>query len=196
LQLVTCNSQVGDALLLTKPIGTGALFAAHMRGAAPGASVAAAVQAMSTSNAGAAECLQQHGCSACTDVTGFGLLGHLVEMARASHVGASLDMEAVPILPGVVECVAAGIFSSLQPANLRLRRAIANEEEALRHPHYPLLFDPQTAGGLLASLPAEQAEACVAQLRHLGYVDATIIGKVSQPLSAEQEATGHFVLAQ
>ena len=73
-----------------------------------------------------------------------------------------------------------GIFSSLQPANLRLKRAVSNEATALRHPAYPLLFDPQTAGGLLSTLPAAQAEACVAELRRLGY---EAIGTQSKSLS-------------
>merc|ERR1719291_488523 len=186
----------GDALILTKPIGTGVLFAAHMRGAAPGAAVAAAVKTMSHSNAQSADCLQKHGCNACTDVTGFGLIGHLLEMARASSVKATLRMEQVPILPGVHECVSLGIFSSLQPANLRLRRAIANEKEALQHRSYPLLFDPQTAGGLLASVPAEQAESCIAQLRDLGYEDAQVIGQVTEVLSSGNDFdAGRFITA-
>ena len=71
----------------------------------------------------------------------------------------------MPLLPGALECVQRGIFSSLQPANLRLKRAVSNEGAALSHPAYPLLFDPQTAGGLLASVPKDQVARCVAALR-------------------------------
>ena len=95
-------------------------------------------------------------------MTGFGLLGHLVEMAKASNARVAVRLGAVPLLPGALECVQRGIFSSLQPANLRLKRAVANETAALRHPAYPLLFDPQTAGGLLSTVPADSADACVA----------------------------------
>jgi selenide,water dikinase len=77
-----------------------------------------------------------------------------------------------------METVAAGILSSLQPQNLRLRRAVRDLEAAARHPRYPLLFDPQTAGGLLAGVPAEGAAACVAELRALGYPAAAVIGRV------------------
>ena len=113
-----------------------------------------------------------------TDVTGFGLLGHLVEMVRASAVDAGLNMERRLILPGALEVVLRGIFLSLQPQNVRLRRAIREVEQTARHPCYALLFDPQTAGGLLASIPADQAQACVQELQALGYQDAAFIGTV------------------
>jgi selenide, water dikinase len=108
----------------------------------------------------------------------FGLLGHLLEMTRASEVDVVLEVNALPLLDGAAETVAAGILSSLQPQNLRLRRGVADLERAARHPHFPLLFDPQTAGGLLASVPAGQAQACVEELRRLGYPAAVIIGRV------------------
>jgi selenide,water dikinase len=168
----------GDALVLTKPIGTGTLFAAHMRRRAKGRWVDAALASMVLSSQAAAECLRRHGLSACTDVTGFGLLGHLVEMTRASGVDARLRLAAVPLLEGAAETVAAGILSSLQPQNLRLRRAVRDPGAVVGHPLYPLLFDPQTAGGLLAGVPGDRATACVAELRALGYPAAAIIGVV------------------
>ena len=112
------------------------------------------------------------------EAAGFGLLGHLVEMTKPSGVDAELNLAAVPVLDGAEETSAAGILSSLQPANLRLRRALRNHQEALRHPRYPLVFDPQTAGGLLASIPEERAEACLKALRALGYQHAAAIGRV------------------
>ena len=80
------------------------------------------------------------------------------------------------------QVVQRGIFSSLQPANLRLKRAVSNEAAALSHPAYPLLFDPQTAGGLLSTVPAASAPACVAELRRLGYEAATVVGHVTEVL--------------
>jgi len=170
--------QPGDRLVLTKPIGTGTLFAADMRHKAKGRWITAALESMTQSNRQGAECLLRHDSHACTDVTGFGLLGHLVEMVRASEVDVELDLEAVPMMDGAEEMVRAGIVSSLQPQNVRLRRAIANLEEAASDPRYPLIFDPQTAGGLLASVPADKAEACVEALRDLGYVRTAVIGSV------------------
>src|SRR5438067_7493918 len=114
----------GDALILTKPIGTGTLLAADMRGKAKARWVMAAIAHMIQSSRHAAEILHQHGAHAATDVTGFGLLGHLIEMVRASDVDASLILDRVPLLDGARETVQLGIFSSLQPQNARLRRAV------------------------------------------------------------------------
>ncbi|MFT6582677.1 MAG: selenide,water dikinase, partial [Alphaproteobacteria bacterium] len=126
---------------------------------------------------------------ACTDVTGFGLLGHLVEMVRASGVDVDLDLSAIPYMEGAEETVRAGIVSSLQPQNVRLRRAIANLDDASQDPRYPLIFDPQTAGGLLASLPAERAEGCIQALKGLGYDRSAIIGRVKVEGDALQPIT-------
>jgi selenide,water dikinase len=93
-------------------------------------------------------------------------------------VDIELDLGALPVLEGAEETAAAGILSSLQPANVRLRRALANQAEFVKHPRYPLIFDPQTAGGLLASVPAETAAQCVAELRAAGYARTAIIGRV------------------
>ena len=171
--------QPGDVLLLTKPIGTGTLFAAHARYAAKGRWIDAALQSMVLSNQTGADLLRTHGATACTDLTGFGLLGHLVEMTRPSGVDAELQLSALPLLDGAVDCVKAGIVSSLQPANVRLRRALRNADEFINDPRYPLLFDPQTAGGLLASVPAAQATACVQALKAAGYLHTAIIGRIT-----------------
>ena len=168
----------GDVLLLSKPIGTGTLFAAHARYAAKGRWIDAALKSMVVSNQAGAQILRAHGATACTDLTGFGLLGHLVEMTRPSGVDAELQLSALPLLDGAVECVEAGIVSSLQPANVRLRRALRNAEDFVKDPRYPLLFDPQTAGGLLASVPADQASACIRALKAAGYPQTAAIGRI------------------
>jgi selenide,water dikinase len=170
----------GDALVLTKPIGTGTLFAADMRGKAKGRWIDAAIQSMLLSNLEAARCLQSFNATACTDLTGFGLVGHLLEMTKASQVDAVIEREALPLLDGALAMVKAGILSSLQPQNLRLRRGIRDIERAADHPAYPLLFDPQTAGGLLAGVPADAAAGCIEALHQRGYPDAAIIGRVEE----------------
>jgi len=170
--------QPGNVLLLTKPIGTGTLFAAHARHAAKGRWIDAALKSMVVSNQRGAQILRAHGATACTDLTGFGLLGHLVEMTRPSGVDAELQLSALPLLDGAVECVEAGIVSSLQPANVRLRRALRNAEAFAQDPRYPLLFDPQTAGGLLASVPADRAATCVEALKAAGYAQTAVIGRI------------------
>lgn len=174
--------QAGQVLIVTKPIGTGTLFAAHHRYRTKGRWIDQALASMQVSNRQAADILREAGATACTDITGFGLLGHLVEMTRPSGVDAELDLVAIPLLAGALECVQAGITSSLQPANVRLRRAIRNQAEIVNDPRYALLFDPQTAGGLLAGVPAVQADACLAALRAQGYPFAAVVGRVL-PLS-------------
>lgn len=170
--------QPGDVLLLTKPIGTGTLFAAHAQLAAKGRWIDAALVSMVQSNRRGAQILREFEATACTDLTGFGLLGHLVEMTRPSGVDAEIALSALPLLDGALETVALGIVSSLQPANVRLRRALRNQSEFVDDARYPLLFDPQTAGGLLASVPTSQVEACVAALRAAGYTHTAVIGRV------------------
>ena len=176
----------GDRLILTKPLGTGVLFAAEMRGKAKGRWIDAAIGSMLVSNRAAASCLVARGATACTDVTGFGLIGHLIEMVRPSEVDVALTLAALPLLDGALDMVRLGLFSSLQPQNLRLRRAIRNIEAMANDPRLPLLFDPQTAGGLLASVPELQAHDCLAALRAGGYADAAIVGTV-HPCSGEPE---------
>lgn len=170
----------GDILVLTKPLGTGALFAADMRCKAKGHWVCAALCSMTQSNRAAADCLIDYGTTAMTDVSGFGLLGHLVEMTKASGVATTVTLDIVPALDGTLEVMDKGIFSSLHAENVRLRRAISGLEKAARNPAYPLIFDPQTAGGLLASVPADNAESCVNALRELGYESAIAIGEVRE----------------
>jgi selenide,water dikinase len=170
--------RAGDWLILTKPLGTGILFAADMRHRAKGRWIEAALELMLQSSRAAAECLRRHGATACTDVTGFGLLGHLLEMTRASGMHAEIDLHALPLMEGAVELAADGIVSSLQPQNLRLQSVIAERDQVAGDPCYPLLFDPQTSGGLLASVPGGSAESCVRELVGQGCVHAGIVGRV------------------
>jgi selenide,water dikinase len=176
--------QAGDVLVLTKPIGTGTLLAAHARGAARGRWIDGAMQSMLASNQVGAHILSAYGATACTDLTGFGLLGHLVEMTRPSGVDAELQLSALPLLDGATDCIKAGILSSLQADNLRLRLAVRNAQDFVQDLRYPLLFDPQTAGGLLASVPAAQADACIAALQAAGYAQAATIGRINAPSTA------------
>ena len=170
--------KAGDVLILTKPIGTGTLFAAKDRLFAKGRWIDAALTSMVISNRTGAKVLREHGATACTDLTGFGLLGHLVEMTRPSEVDAEIHMSALPLLDGAQECIEAGITSSLQSANVRLRRALRNQEQFVSNPRYPLIFDPQTAGGLLASVPADRVDECIAQLKLQGYPHTCKIGRI------------------
>ena len=176
--------QAGNSLIITKPIGTGTLLAADMRGKARARWTFGAIDHMVQSNAMAAKIIAAHGATAATDVTGFGLLGHLIEMTKASGVDATLYLASLPLLEGAKETLAAGIFSSLQPENARLRRAIHDLDGAAQMALYPILFDPQTAGGLLVSLPSARAKDCIRALQMGGYPHAAVIGHIDAPSDA------------
>ena len=164
----------GDRLILTKPLGTGVILAADARGLAPAPIVENAIATMVQSAGPAAGCLLTYRATACTDVTGFGLLGHLLEMLRASEMDAVLDPEAIPALDGAVSFFGRGIASSLHADNIAALSALGTGHTSLPDPTAALLIDPQTAGGLLAGVPADRAAACVAELRELGYRAAEI----------------------
>ena len=106
-------------------------------------------------------------------------------MTRASQVRAEIDIAAVPLLAGAAQTAALGLLSSLQPQNLRLRGGIENIQQAAAHPHYALLFDPQTAGGLLAGLAPREVRQCIDELHALGYKDACIIGRATARTPAQ-----------
>ena len=162
----------GDRLILTKPLGTGVILAAEMRGRAKARYVQRAIETMLQPAAAAAAILATHSATACTDVTGFGLLGHLLEMLAASSADARLDPSGIPALDGALDLIASGIASSLHVGNLSALAALAEVEPSA--PLAALLIDPQTAGGLLAGIPADQAEACVTALFAAGYRAAEI----------------------
>jgi selenide, water dikinase len=165
------GAQPGDRLILTKPIGTGIILAAEMQLAAPGDIVARAWALMCESSGPAARALAPHA-HAMTDVTGFGLAGHLMNICQASGVAARLDLDAIALIAGAVALSERGFASSLDPEN---RAALMGSISETRHPVAPLLYDPQTAGGLLAAIPADQVETI---LKALGPM-AAVIGEVT-----------------
>lgn len=167
----------GDRLILTKPLGIGTLFAAAMKGAATGPWIDAALASLDQPGAAPARILRDHGAAGVTDVTGFGLVGHLLEMLRAAGLAATLSPAAVPALPGALDCLRAGHASSLAPANLHQGVAVENASAAPAE-RIALLYDPQTAGGFLAGVATEQVEACLAALRDAGCT-AAVIGEVA-----------------
>lgn len=173
------GAQAGDALILTKPLGTGVLFAAAMQGRARSRWLAAALESMGHSSGPAARCLIAHGVHAMTDVTGFGLAGHLLEMLAGGTARATLSLDALPLLDGAAALSGAGIASTLLPQNLHAADTIEAHGAARAHGAWALCFDPQTAGGLLAAVPGERAGDCVAALREAGCARAAIVGHVT-----------------
>ena len=173
------GARPGDALILTRGLGTGTVLAALMAqarvpGLILGEAVTATFAAMTRLPGPAARLLAPRA-HAMTDVTGFGLAGHLLEMLDASGAAAALSLSAIPVLPGAVALAAAGQASSLAPAN---RAATAGRVTAPDDPRTALLWDPQTCGGFLAAVPADAATPLVAALRALGE-DAACIGQVT-----------------
>ncbi|MGD9802069.1 MAG: selenide, water dikinase SelD [Hyphomicrobiaceae bacterium] len=168
----------GEVLILTKPLGTGIVFAAWMRRMARGQEVAAALNGMRMSSTAAVRQLGSHDATGVTDITGFGLAGHLLEMLDASDLSATIGLAQCHRYPGVDRLIAAGVRSSLLPENLALAGQLAldldDAEVALA-----LLFDPQTSGGLLAGVPARQAPAAVAALSSAG-LSVSVIGRVHE----------------
>uniref|UniRef100_A0A7S0DLM4 Selenide, water dikinase n=2 Tax=Amorphochlora amoebiformis TaxID=1561963 RepID=A0A7S0DLM4_9EUKA len=169
----------GDVLILTKPLGTGTLFAANMRCEAFGRDIKAALDNMCKSNKAAGEILILMGSQAATDVTGFGLLGHLHEMTEASKVGAALSLSSTPFLDGAEDCIRKGIFSSLHDDNHKISKSLFVDDAVRKMNKFALLFDPQTAGGLLASVPKAKAESCIKALKNAGYPKAAAIGTIT-----------------
>jgi len=164
------GARSGDALILTRAIGSGTLLAAEMRGEAEGRDIVALFQRLMVPQGDAAAILE--GAHAMTDVTGFGLAGHLRNMGRESRVAAWLDPEAVPLMDGAEALAAKGLRSTIWAANRRAA-PVAGLGEGARA---ALMHDPQTAGGFLAAVEVGQADALVARLRVAGHTAARIGG--------------------
>jgi selenide, water dikinase len=177
--LLKGGARPGDALILTKPLGSGTILAAEMAmaivpGLLMGEIWAACIAQMTRAQGSAATILAPHA-TAMTDVTGFGLAGHLLEMLDASSAAATLRQLGIPLMPGALELAHAGHGSSLQPANLA---AVSWRMTAPPGPYTDLLADPQTAGGLLAAVPADLADSLLSGLQGAGH-NAAIIGQVT-----------------
>lgn len=162
------GAQVGDVLILTKPIGTGVLLAGEMAGVADGRDVARVLKNMCRPQGAEANALSK--AHAMTDVTGFGLAGHLMAMCRASGVGADLNWANVPIYSGAAELSDKGVKSAIYAANALSAPVIGTAHE--------LLHDPQTSGGLLAALAPKDAEDAVQAMRAQG-LEVSVIGQIT-----------------
>lgn len=174
------NAQVGDALILTKPLGTGIVAFAKQIGRAQQESVRAAARSMTTLNKSAAEQMARHRIHACTDVTGFGLMGHLVEMARRSGVDVELCWDDLPFFPGVLEAVADGILPGGVDRNKESCGSRVFAGRDVSEPMLDMCFDAQTSGGLLMSAAADDAERLLNALHDAGVAEACVIGRIAR----------------
>jgi selenide,water dikinase len=183
--LALAGVRAGEDLVLTKALGTGVLLAADMRGLARGAWLEGAIASMLRPNAEASRIARACGAGGATDVSGFGLAGHLSELARASGLAAALRLSALPALDGALALLARGQRSTFHAQNARARAAIAAGASAARDPALELLFDPQTSGGLLFAVPPERAAEAVARLHEAGDARAAVIGSLRAPRAGE-----------
>jgi len=176
------RARAGDALVLTKPIGTGILSTALKRDLATAAEIAPAVQSMTTLNAGAARAMRATGggVHAATDVTGFGLLGHLHNMLAASGVSAEIDAAAVPLLPNAAELVARGAIPGGTERNREALAPHVTFEPGVAEAMRVLLFDAQTSGGLLIAVDPDRANTLLAALQREGTPAAARIGRLAR----------------
>lgn len=168
----------GDLLILTKPLGTGALFAAHNQCEAKGEWIDSTTETMLLSNRAAATTFKTFNATSMTDVTGFGLVGHLHEMIAPSALNAEIQLNKLPILQGAIDCVSRGFVSSLHVENKKNLRHLEYVQNACKHPSAALIFDPQTSGGLMATVAKDKAQECIKALRDNGYKETQIIGRV------------------
>ncbi len=173
------GARVGDLLVLTKPIGTGIIATALKKGAAPADAVAAATASMTSLNDGAADAAREAQVHGATDVTGFGLLGHLQEMLAASGVAAEIWAGAVPRLVGVRRLAEAGHVPGGTRRNLQAAQETTTFDPALDEVERQILADAQTSGGLLLAVDAARAAALVQALKARKTLAAAVIGAVT-----------------
>jgi selenide,water dikinase len=172
------GARVGDSLILSKPLGTGILMTAFKRDRIPDEQYAAAIKSMAELNAATARAMRKYEVHAATDITGFGLAGHAMQMAEGSGVTLKFEESDLPLLPGAIEWCRAGMIPGGGKRNrefyggrVRISGEVSDEMAAL-------VFDPQTSGGLLIALPEGDAIALLGELQAAGNLDAAIVGRV------------------
>jgi selenide, water dikinase len=176
--LKNTGARPGDQLLLTKPLGTGVLFNACRAGKLPWPDLEMILDEVASLNGRALEVALRYDVNACTDVTGFGILGHGLEMARGSGVRLDFSYSALPFYPNALEMYQRGETTGSNKANRELVHAFLQIGARLTPQQYELLFDPQTSGGLLLSIPRDQAEDLLVELHTGGVSSARRVGQV------------------
>ena len=177
--VTNAGAQPGDVLVLTKPLGTGIVTTGCKAGVAPPGSVEIAVETMATLNRAASEAMMEVGVSACTDVTGFGLMGHLTGMLRASGAGAEIRASSAPVLPGVDELLAQGVAPGGTHRNEAGVADYVEWDGAVSSDQRLILCDAQTSGGLLISVPEERLTQLLSALEGRGVETRSIVGHIN-----------------
>lgn len=179
---MTVNSKAkpGDALILTKPLGTGTLSFARQIGRAPAEGLAESERSMRELNRAAAEAMTAAGVTTATDITGFGLAGHLGEIAAQSGVEVEVYGQAIPVFAGVMDLIRQGVISGAVERNREYASAFVKRAKGVAEEFETLLYDPQTSGGLLIAVRKSRAAALLATLHKKGVESATVIGRVTR----------------
>lgn len=178
------GAEAGDRLVLTKPVGSGVLFNANQKGWVSAGAMDECVKVITALNKTAAEIIAGFEVHACTDVTGFGLAGHAMEMARPSKVTFRIELDALPVMPEALEMYQKGMTTGVNLSNRGMVHGQVRFERDLPNWRKEILYDPQTSGGLLVAVPGGQAEDLTKALHDAGVADATIVGDVL-PLDGE-----------
>ena len=176
--LTNCGSRAGDALILTKPLGTGVLFNANRSGKLPYRELEAILPRVAALNRKAIEAALKFEVHACTDVTGFGIVGHALELARGGDIQINLIYENLPLYPNALRMYRKGETTGSNKANRKLAEGAWEVEAHRSAEEKELLFDPQTSGGLLIAVPGSQADDLIAQLKKEGVETAVKVGEV------------------
>jgi selenide,water dikinase len=170
--------KAGDRLILTKPLGTGIINTAIKAGMASAALTERVTQLMAALNRTAAHVMAAYDVHACTDITGFGLIGHLAEMVNGSDIGVAVDSRHLPVLPEAIDFAAMGLIPAGAYKNREFRAGMVRTAATVERAVEDLLFDPQTSGGLLIAVDEGEAAPLLTDLRGNGVTDAVIIGHV------------------
>ena len=177
-QVSNAGARPGDVLVLTKPLGTGIVATGCKAGVAPPGSVETAVETMATLNRAASEAMMEVGVNSCTDVTGFGLMGHLTGMLRASGVSAEISASKAPVLPGAHELLAQGVAPGGTHRNQAGVEDYVDWDDAVSENDRLLLCDAQTSGGLLISVPEEKLSTLLEALERRSVATRAVVGRI------------------
>jgi selenide,water dikinase len=172
------QAQIGDYLVLTKSIGTGVVNTAEKAGMATEEAMTEAITNMTMLNLHAAQAMCDVGCHSCTDITGFGLIGHTYEMAAGSKVAIELYAHAIPIITGALDFASMGLVPGGAYANRTALQEYVAWEKHIPQELQDLLYDPQTSGGLLIAVGPEKLDLLLAALRDKNVLSAAVVGRV------------------
>ena len=176
--LTNCGAKAGDALILTKPLGTGVLFNACRSKKLPWPDLEVILPEVASLNKKAIEIALNFNVHACTDITGFGVIGHALEIAKGSGVQVNLSYDQLPFYPNALQMYHKGETTGSNEANRRMAKGILKKMRNLSREQEELLFDPQTSGGLLLSVPSQKADHLVKELKKAGIEAAALVGEV------------------